>query len=51
VVLASILFGVALPLLPVQILWVNMVTVIALELVLTLEPKPVFRTFPIEKKA
>jgi cation-transporting ATPase F len=39
VILASILFGVALPILPVQILWVNMVTVIALELVLTLEPK------------
>jgi cation-transporting ATPase F len=39
VILVSILFGVALPLLPVQILWVNMVTVIALELVLTLEPK------------
>jgi Ca2+-transporting ATPase len=39
VILTSILLGVALPLLPVQILWVNMVTVIALELVLTLEPK------------
>jgi Ca2+-transporting ATPase len=39
VILASILLGVALPILPVQILWVNMVTVIALELVLTLEPK------------
>ena len=39
VILASILFGVALPILPVQILWVNMVTVLALELVLTLEPK------------
>ena len=39
VVLAAVLTGVALPMLPVQILWINMVTVSVLGLVLAMESK------------
>jgi Ca2+-transporting ATPase len=39
IILLAILLGVALPILPVQILWINMVTVAVLGLVLALEPK------------
>ena len=39
VILAAILAGVALPILPAQILWINMTTVGVLGLVLALEPK------------
>lgn len=39
VILAAIFTGVALPILPVQILWVNMVTVGVLGLVLAVEPR------------
>ena len=38
VIIASILFGFTLPITPVQILWVNMVTAVTLSLVLALEP-------------
>ncbi len=38
VILVAILFGLALPLSPVQILWVNMVTAITLSLALAYEP-------------
>ncbi len=38
VVLAAVVFGFALPLLPVQILWVNMVTAVTLALSLAFEP-------------
>ncbi|WP_343073907.1 HAD-IC family P-type ATPase [Phytoactinopolyspora mesophila] len=38
VVLAAILFATQLPILPVQILWVNMITAVALGLVLAFEP-------------
>lgn len=41
VILAAILTGVALPILPVQILWINMVTVGVLGLVLAMEAKEV----------
>lgn len=36
--LAAVLFGLALPVLPVQILWVNMVSSVALAMVLAFEP-------------
>ena len=36
--LAAVLFGLALPILPVQILWVNMVSSVALAMVLAFEP-------------
>jgi len=36
--LAALLFGLALPILPVQILWVNMVSSVALAMVLAFEP-------------
>jgi cation-transporting P-type ATPase F len=39
VLLAAILFGVALPILPVQLLWVNMSTALLLGLMLVFEPK------------
>jgi cation-transporting P-type ATPase F len=39
VILASILLGVALPILPVQILWINMTTAGTLGLMLAFEPK------------
>jgi Ca2+-transporting ATPase len=39
VILASILMGVALPIYPVQILWINMTTAILLGLTLAFEPK------------
>jgi len=39
IILLAILLGIALPILPVQILWINMVTVAVLGLVLALEPK------------
>jgi magnesium-transporting ATPase (P-type) len=38
VVLAAVLFGLVLPLTPVQILWVNMVTAVTLALALAFEP-------------
>ncbi len=38
VIVAAILFGVALPLTPVQVLWVNMVTAVTLSLALAFEP-------------
>lgn len=39
VILAAIAFGAALPILPTQILWINMTTAIALGLMLAFEPK------------
>jgi Ca2+-transporting ATPase len=39
VILAAILAGVALPILPVQILWINMTTAVLLGLMLAFEPK------------
>ena len=39
VILASLLVGAALPILPIQILWINLVSVGVLGLVLALEPK------------
>ena len=39
VILAAIFTGVVLPILPAQVLWINMVTVAVLGLVLALEPK------------
>ena len=39
ILLAAILLGVALPILPVQILWINMTTAVLLGLVLAFEPK------------
>ncbi len=39
VILASILIGTALPILPVQILWINMTTALLLGLMLVFEPK------------
>ncbi len=46
----AILFGIALPILPVQILWVNTVTAVALGLVLAMEPKePGIMTRPPRK--
>ncbi len=39
VLLTAILLGVALPILPIQILWINMVTVAVLGFALSLEPK------------
>ncbi len=39
VILAAILFGTALPILPVQILWINMTTALLLGLMLAFEPK------------
>ncbi len=39
VILTAILFGTALPILPVQILWINMTTAVALGLMLAFEPK------------
>ncbi len=39
VILAAFLFGVALPILPVQILWINMTTAAALGLMLSFEPR------------
>ena len=41
VILAAIGAGVALPILPVQILWINMTTAVALGLMLAFEPKEV----------
>ena len=38
VILVAVLFGLALPLAPVQILWINMVTAITLSLALAYEP-------------
>ncbi|MCB1766137.1 MAG: cation-transporting P-type ATPase [Candidatus Competibacteraceae bacterium] len=38
VIIAAILFGLALPITPVQILWVNMVTAVTLSLALAFEP-------------
>ncbi len=39
VILAAVLLGMALPILPVQILWINMTTAVALGLMLAFEPK------------
>jgi cation-transporting ATPase F len=39
VILVAILFGTALPILPTQILWINMTTAVALGLMLAFEPK------------
>ncbi|MEV3936781.1 cation-transporting P-type ATPase [Glycomyces sp. NPDC049804] len=39
VILAAIMFGAALPILPSQILWINMTTAVALGLMLAFEPK------------
>ena len=39
VILAAILLGAALPILPTQILWINMTTAVALGLMLAFEPK------------
>ncbi len=39
VILSAILFGAALPILPTQILWINMTTAVALGLMLAFEPK------------
>jgi cation-transporting ATPase F len=39
VILAAIVVGAALPILPVQILWINMTTAVALGLMLAFEPK------------
>ncbi|MGK2901554.1 MAG: cation-transporting P-type ATPase [Mycobacterium sp.] len=39
VIVAAIAFGVALPILPTQILWINMTTAVALGLMLAFEPK------------
>ncbi|MEY7971049.1 cation-transporting P-type ATPase [Saccharomonospora xinjiangensis] len=39
VILAAIVFGAALPILPTQILWINMTTAVALGLMLAFEPK------------
>ena len=39
VIMAAIIFGITLPVLPVQILWVNMTTAIFLGLMLAFEPK------------
>jgi cation-transporting ATPase F len=39
VVLVAILLGATLPLMPVQILWINMTTAVALGLMLAFEPK------------
>ena len=39
VILAAFVFGVALPILPVQILWINMTTAAALGLMLSFEPR------------
>jgi magnesium-transporting ATPase (P-type) len=39
VLLAAILLGVALPMLPTQLLWINLVTALLLGLVLVMEPK------------
>lgn len=41
VILAAIFVGVALPILPVQILWINMTTAVLLGLMLAFEPKEV----------
>ncbi|MFN2310351.1 MAG: cation transporting ATPase C-terminal domain-containing protein, partial [Gammaproteobacteria bacterium] len=38
VILTAIILGIALPLTPVQILWVNMVTAVTLALALAFEP-------------
>lgn len=38
IIIVAILFGVSLPITPVQILWINMVTVVCLGLVLAFEP-------------
>ena len=39
VILTAIVLGIALPILPVQILWINMTTAVALGLMLAFEPK------------
>lgn len=39
VIMAAVLFGLALPILPVQILWINMTTAVFLGLMLAYEPK------------
>jgi magnesium-transporting ATPase (P-type) len=38
IIIVAILFGLALPITPVQILWINMVTVVCLGLILAFEP-------------
>ncbi|MDG9349805.1 cation transporting ATPase C-terminal domain-containing protein, partial [Streptococcus pneumoniae] len=38
-ILVAIVFGTALPILPTQILWINMTTAVALGLMLAFEPK------------
>ncbi|MDA1362961.1 cation-transporting P-type ATPase [Glycomyces luteolus] len=50
VILAAIMFGAALPILPSQILWINMTTAVALGLMLAFEPKePGIMTRPPRK--
>jgi Ca2+-transporting ATPase len=39
VIMAAVLFGLSLPILPVQILWINMTTAVFLGLMLSFEPK------------
>jgi cation-transporting ATPase F len=39
IILAAVLFGTALPILPVQLLWINMTTALLLGLMLVFEPK------------
>jgi cation-transporting P-type ATPase F len=53
ILLAAILAGVTLPILPVHILWINLVTVAALGLVLAVEPKEsdIMRRPPRDPKA
>ncbi|MBC6445895.1 cation-transporting P-type ATPase [Actinokineospora xionganensis] len=47
VILAAIVFGTALPILPTQILWINMTTAVAMGLMLAFEPKePAIMTRP-----
>ena len=48
VILAAIVTGVSLPILPVQILWINMTTAVALGLMLAFEPKEagIMQRFP-----
>jgi magnesium-transporting ATPase (P-type) len=53
VILTAVVFGLVLPLMPVQILWVNMVTAVTLAIVLAFEPAEpgVMRRAPRDPKA
>ena len=52
-ILAAVLLGVVMPVLPAQILWINLVTVVVLGLVLAMEPKEpgIMRRAPRSPKA